>query len=198
MKSFSIPSPIAWAGSGDTRFLKSKELQRTRTGPAQKRAMTLLCFVWGQPRLLKISYLPLILASLEEIYCLLLAIGPVSAQVRIAIAASFAEIWHIAGVSLPSQLSSDSLTPLSSSLPGWGTFQSWTCKPAARQMSWDPPPSLAFPPSMATRRLGEQPGLGRCNPSTPRTKVKVFLHQRPLSGVMAMPVGTPSLLGTNK
>lgn len=53
MKSFSIPSPIAWAGSGDTRLLKSKELQRTRTGPAQKKAMTLLCFVWGQPRLLK-------------------------------------------------------------------------------------------------------------------------------------------------
>lgn len=50
------------------------------------------------------SCLPLTVASLEEINYLLLVAGSVQAKVRIAIAASFAEIGHVAGQSLLSQL----------------------------------------------------------------------------------------------
>lgn len=106
--------------------------QKWRTAEDKNRSKT-LCFVLGQPRLLKFSYLPLIPASLEEIDFLLLDAESVWAKVRIAIAASLAEMWHTAGVSLPSQLAPAlaSLAPLcklTSRLGHW--FQSWTWEPA--------------------------------------------------------------------
>lgn len=171
--------------------------------------MALLCFVWCQPRLLKISYLPLMLASLEEIDYLLLDTGSVWAKVRIAIAASFAEIQHVAGVSLPSQPAPAlaSLTPLCklTSRLGHG-FKSCTWEPATRQMSCDPPFTPAFTPSKDTRMLRELPeppepatlpGLS-CNPSTSRGKVRCFFTRGHSQERRKLHVGTLSLLDTNK
>lgn len=156
-------------GQWEHKTAQKRRMQRTRTGQTQQGAMPLLCFVWGQPRLLIISYLPLILASLEVVNYLLLDTGSVWAKVRTAIAPSFAEIRHIARVSLPSQLappltSLTALCTLTSRLGHW--FKGWTWEPAPRQISCDPPSTLAFTPSVARRMLGEQPELGSaCHPT---------------------------------
>lgn len=72
-KCFHTISPIAWAGSGNTRLLKSEEC-RGREQVEHNKEQCLCCVLfWGQPRLLVISYLPLTLASLEVINYLLLS-----------------------------------------------------------------------------------------------------------------------------
>lgn len=62
-------------GQWEHKTAQKRRMQRTRTSQTQQGAMPLLCFVWGQPRLLVISYLPLILASLEVVNYLLLDTG---------------------------------------------------------------------------------------------------------------------------
>lgn len=168
-KCFHTISPIAWVGSGNTRLLKSEECRGQEQVKHNKKQCLCSVLFWGQPRLLIISYLPLILASLEVVNYLLLDTGSVWAKVRTAIAPSFAERRHIARVSLPSQLappltSLTALCTLTSRLGHW--FKGWTWEPAPRQISCDPPSTLAFTPSMARRMLGEQPELGSaCHPT---------------------------------
>lgn len=53
MKSVSIPLPIAWAGSGDTRLLKSGELQRAKTDPTPIRSNISAVFYLGAAKAAK-------------------------------------------------------------------------------------------------------------------------------------------------
>lgn len=148
--------------------------------------MSLLCFVWDQPRQLKFSYLPLIFASLEEIDYLLLDTASAWAKAGTAIAASFAEIRHVAGVSLPSRLAAalTSLAPLcrlTSRLGHW--IRSWTWEPATSRSPVILPPARHSLPawpwgcweSRQSRGVPSTPPGLRCNPSTSRGKVSCFL-----------------------